>query len=1094
MEQQKGRAKVTSLLAVEKDVQEEWKKQKIFEEDAPETFLNEKKSKYLVTFPYPYMNGRLHLGHTFSLSKCEFAVGYQRMKGKHCLFPFGFHCTGMPIKASSDKIAREMELFGYPPVFPNEDEEQENTEGAPDKGQGDVIPENKAKGKKSKAVAKAGSFKFQWQIMKSLGMDDAEIAKFADPKHWLEYFPPLAIQDLKSMGVKVDWRRSFITTDANQFYDSFVKWQFLRLKERGKIDFGKRNTIFSPADEQPCMDHDRASGEGVGPMEYTLIKMKVLEPLPPVFEKVKDRNIFLVAATLRPETMYGQTNCWVKPEIRYMASELKNGDIVISTERSARNMSYQLITADFGKMVKVDSVGRGGYLTGQDLLGAKLRAPLTSHDHLYVLPMMNVRDDKGTGIVTSVPSDSPDDFAALRDLQKKEALRSKYGITEEMVKYDPIPIIDVPDLPPASADPKYQGLAAVFLVESDKTLVSQNDQEKLTVAKELVYSKGFYEGVLRVGPYKGKKVQDVKKKIQQELIQSGDALLYFEPEGKVISRSGDECVVALCDQWYLDYGQEDWKEQARKVLEQLDTYSPEVRNNFLATIDWLHEYACSRSYGLGTKLPWDPQYLIESLSDSTIYMAFYTVVHYLQSSLDGKQHGPSGIRPEQMQPEVLDYIFFKDAKFPENSGISKETLDKLKNAFEYWYGVDLRVSGKDLVPNHLTYFLYTHAAIWPNDPSKWPKSIRANGHILLNKEKMSKSTGNFLTLQEAIERYSADGMRMALADAGDGLDDANFSEVAADAGVLRLYTWLEYIKDKGELKLVERKEKTWNDRVFENDMNARIEQTDGHYERMLYKEALKSGFFEMQLCLSRYREFCGAEGMDRELMERFFEVQTLLLTPICPHVCEHTWKLLGKEGSIMHAKFPVSTAPVDQNLVHASQYVVEALHEFRLKKIANQTAGKGKNAGPVPPKPTHATIWIAKKYPPWQEAIFKKLQSYTPTGKEELPDKKQILEDLKENKEVAKHMKKVMPFVHLVKTKYETEGGKALRIELPFDEESVLSANLEYLKSTLELEGLDIKNNGESSDAKIKDELCPGEPSIVFRAEGVKPEMVNGSK
>ena len=52
----------------------------------------------MVTFPYPYMNGQLHLGHTFTISKCEFSVGFQRLKGKKCLFPFGFHVTGMPIK------------------------------------------------------------------------------------------------------------------------------------------------------------------------------------------------------------------------------------------------------------------------------------------------------------------------------------------------------------------------------------------------------------------------------------------------------------------------------------------------------------------------------------------------------------------------------------------------------------------------------------------------------------------------------------------------------------------------------------------------------------------------------------------------------------------------------------------------------------------------------------------------------------------------------------------------------------------------------------------------------------------------------------
>lgn len=64
-------------------------------------------------------------------------------------------------------------------------------------------------------------------------------------------------------------------------------------------------------------------------------------------------------------------------------------------------------------------------------------------------------------------------------------------------------------------------------------------------------------------------------------------------------RSGDECVVALCNQWYLDYGDKKWKEQAFKALVQLNTYHDEVKKNFQACFNWLHEYACSRTYGLG---------------------------------------------------------------------------------------------------------------------------------------------------------------------------------------------------------------------------------------------------------------------------------------------------------------------------------------------------------------------------------------------------------------------------------------------------------------------------------------------------------------
>ncbi|GFX35205.1 leucine--tRNA ligase, cytoplasmic [Trichonephila clavipes] len=426
--ERKGTFKVNVLLDIEKTVQNEWEKQNIFEENAP--LLNDSKTeKYLVTFPYPYMNGRLHLGHTFSLSKCEFAVGYQRLKGKKCLFPFGLHATGMPIKACADKLKFEMETYGCPPKFPAETIQNEmETDEKEIK-----LPADKAKGKKSKLAAKTGGATYQWQIMQSLGLPDEEIKKFGEVEHWLKYFPPLAIEDLKSMGVKIDWRRTFITTDCNPYYDSFVRWQFLRLKERGKIQFGKRYTIFSPKDNQPCMDHDRSSGEGVGPQEYTLIKMKIVPPLPQKLSSFTGFSVFLVAATLRPETMYGQTNCWVRPDMKYVAFQLFNGDIYICTHRAARNMSYQGFTSENGKVSVLME------LEGKDILGLPLQAPLTCYDIIYTLPMLTIKEEKGTGVVTSVPSDSPDDFAALRDLKKKPDLRKKFDITDEMVmKYEPV--------------------------------------------------------------------------------------------------------------------------------------------------------------------------------------------------------------------------------------------------------------------------------------------------------------------------------------------------------------------------------------------------------------------------------------------------------------------------------------------------------------------------------------------------------------------------------------------------------------------------------------------------------------------------------
>lgn len=133
---------------------------------------------------------------------------------------------------------------------------------------------------------------------------DEDIAPFKDPIHWFKVFPRIGMQDLERFGIHADFRRSFITTSLNPYYDAFVRWQFYRLKDKGLIDFGKRPTVFSPIDGQACADHDRASGEGATPQEYTNIKLRLLE-FPDRLKALEGKNVYLVAATLRPETMYG---------------------------------------------------------------------------------------------------------------------------------------------------------------------------------------------------------------------------------------------------------------------------------------------------------------------------------------------------------------------------------------------------------------------------------------------------------------------------------------------------------------------------------------------------------------------------------------------------------------------------------------------------------------------------------------------------------------------------------------------------------------------------------------------------------------------
>ena len=1031
--------------------------------------------KYFGNFPYPYMNGLLHLGHAFSLSKVEFATQYQRQRGKRVLFPFAFHCTGMPIKAAADKIRREMEIYGNPPVFPQAQETAEEPVAAASQGDPALF-----KAKKGKLASKSVRAATQWEIMRLSGVPEDEIAAFADPLHWLKHFPPLGMRDVAALGCGVDWRRSFITTDSNPYYDAFVRWQFNTLHKRGKVIRDKRYAVFSPLDGQPCADHDRASGEGVGPQEYTLIKLAVLPeclttgPLAPL----AGRRVSLGAATLRPETMYGQTNCWVLPDGQYGAFELSNGEVLVMTHRAALNLSYQERMAVTGKPTCLLDI------RGTDLIGLKLRAPLTKHEVVYALPMLTILTNKGTGIVTSVPSDAPDDFIALQDLKAKPALREKYGVKDEWVlPFEPLPIINIPEF----------GDTCAPTVCATLKIRSQNDRALLDEAKHRTYLKGFTDGVLLVGPHAGKPVRDIKTVVRAELIAAGEAMPYCEPETPVVSRSGDECVVALTDQWYLQYGEESWRAQTAAALEKMDTVHSEARNQFEATLGWLRQWACSRSFGLGTRIPWDPDFLIESLSDSTIYMAYYTVAHLLQrGDLYGKDQGV--VSPDLLTDAVWDAIFLGGPEPPADA-FPRELLHSMRTEFEFWYPFDLRVSGKDLIQNHLTFCLYSHTAIFPE--RQWPRAMRCNGHLLLNGDKMSKSTGNFKTLQQACAEYGADAVRIALADAGDGMDDANFEEATANAAILRLTRELAWAEEMlsaasaGELRSDDGAALTFADRAFAADMDAAVHSAAQNYEASQFRDALKAAYFDLHNARDAYRALAGTQGLHVALVMRYIELSSRLLAPIAPHYAEHVWtSLLKRDGSVLQAGWPEAKQP-DASLRAAAAYVSTVVADWRRSSTKLVAPPKSKGGAPTS-RVSRIDAYVAPRFVGWQESCLKVLAArYDPVGNL-FPPEGGMLDAVKASLPGAQAddkavLKLIMPFMkYKIDEARSGAGARALALTASFDEVAVLVETSPYIRRTLGLDQFEVHVLADAAavaaaPASAKaDAATPGHPAAHF--------------
>jgi leucyl-tRNA synthetase len=182
--------------------------------------------------------------------------------------------------------------------------------------------------------------------------------------------------------------------------------------------------------------------------------------------------------------------------------------------------------------------------------------------------------------------------------------------------------------------------------------------------------------------------------------------------------------------------------------------------------------------------------------------------------------------------------------------------------------------------------LFNHAAIWEDEPDLWPQGYYCNGHVLVDAEKMSKSKGNFLMMNETVEKFSADATRFACADAGDSLDDANFSRETADNAILSLTneeTWI--IETLGSSDLRTDGELNFMDKVLMNETNRLITACSTSFAGMQFREGLQHGWHEMLLARGEYRSWCqdSSMPMHKDVVKKWAESLVILICPVCPH-------------------------------------------------------------------------------------------------------------------------------------------------------------------------------------------------------------------
>ncbi|MDH5482021.1 MAG: leucine--tRNA ligase [Candidatus Bathyarchaeota archaeon] len=786
--------------------------------------------------------------------------------------------------------------------------------------------------------------------------------EFTDPLAMARYFHQEIKGGMKEIGYSIDWRREFTTIDRH--YNRFIEWQFQKLREGGYITRGSHPVGWCPKDGNPVGQHDTQGDVEPEIGEFTVIKFK-------------HQEWFFPTATLRPETIFGVTNIWLNPKAKYVKATVDDEKWIISQESVEKLLNLNR------KVTVLEA------FEGRKLVGKYAENPATMKK-IPILPADFVDPKNATGVVMSVPGHAPYDYVALENIRKKPSQLKEYGVTPEAIAaVKPISLIEVPG---------YSEIPAGDVVK--RMNIEDQTDSKLEDATKEVYRHEFHNGKMRenTGKYIGLSVAEAKDKVKEDLISESKAGTMYELLNRpVLCRCGTECIVKILeDQWFIDYGKPDWKTLTHRNLGKMEILPEELRAEFNYVIDWLHEKACARKSGMGTKLPWDREWTIESLSDSTIYMAYYTIVKYF------KEHK---IQPTQLTDNVFDYIFLgigNASKIAKEANLDVSVVEQMHNEFLYFYPLDSRHSGRDLVPNHLTFMIFNHTAIFPE--KLWPRQIVTNGSVMMAGAKMSKSFGNIIPLREALEAFGADPLRLSVLATAELLQDVEFTPTVAKSmreRLERLYRFVTEVTKTPRAKEIPKKSLTAIDNWMLSRLQEHIGKATEAMDKLAVRKAIHTILYELEQDFQWYQRRIKnqKENAEREntiayIFREVVDAQIRMLTPVAPHTCEELWEIKGEKDFVSRSPWPTS----DESKINVEAEENEAL----IMGMMEDTQNIIKATGITPKK----ICYYAAS--PWKWKIYLKVLEKSVSAKVAQSD---LIKDLLKDSDLKARAKEVAEFV-----------------------------------------------------------------------------------
>ena len=924
-------------------IEAKWQKQ-WFENKIQEAVKKNKK-KFFIHFAYPGVSGYLHVGHMRGFTYCDIIARYKRMSGYDVIFPAGFHASGIPSIGFAKKVERKD--------------------------------------------------KITIESLKEYGVSQELIKKLTDPKEVVNYFSKVYVEDYwKKFGFLIDYSR--IMSTISDGYKKFIEWQFHKLKDKDLLIQKPHFAPFCPNCGPVAVDKsetDISKGGSSEILEFTVIKFKL-----------RDGTI-LPAATLRPETIFGVTNMWVNPNVKYIKAKVRDESWILS-EDAFEKIFYQL--DDVKKLNES--------ISGKELVGKTCTIPMINRE-IPILSGPFADPNVATGIVMSVPAHAPYDWIALVESGKD---------------IDPITIIDV----------KGYGTNPAKEACEQFNVKSQKETEKLDLATEEVYKKEFHTGYLndKCGQYAGIKVSDIKDEVKNELLSRNEAEVMREFSEDVVCRCGKQVMIKkIPDQWFIKYSDEKLTEQSKNHAEDMNIYPDDYKAELPGVLDWFDDRACIRKGSwLGTEFPFKKDWIIEPISDSTLYPAYYVISKYVNENK---------IKPDEMTEEFFDYVFLG------KGGPSKPIWKEIKDDFDYWYPVDINLGGKEHKTVHFPVFLMNHIAIMPKEMR--PKGIFVHWWVTQKgKEKISKAKGGVEHVKDATSIYGVDAMRLYYTHVGSPFVDVEWDKEAVTKYKTRISNIYRVVSQIKEMKNKENKDlDNWLMSTLQTSTKNVIEA----FAKFDLRVAANEIYFE---CMKNLNWYIKREGSNKKTFEKYIKTWIKLMTPITPHLAEELWHETER-SFVSNERFP----DFNEKEMHWTEEVGEYL-------VSNTTEDIAEILKVTKIKPKKICIYTS---PNWKQIIYRKAIELSDDGKFNMGE---IMKEIMSDPEMKKIAKEASQFAgKLSKEVMKLNENDKKRYQIEIDEKEYLENAKDYFEKVFSCK-IEIFN---ANDKKIYDPVNKNRFAIPLR-------------